>query len=168
LQGAGLHQHRGDRTATLVEPSLDDQALGRAVLGRRQFEHFRLQQHVLEQVVDALTRLGRHRNDRHVAAILLGHHLVGDQLLLHAIGVGFALVDLVDRHDHRHLGRLGVVDGLDRLGHHAVVGRHHQDDDVGGRGAARPHRGEGLVARGVEEGDDTARRGRRDTRRCAA
>jgi hypothetical protein len=67
------------------------------------------------------------------------------------------LVDLVDRHHQRHAGRLGVVDGFDGLRHHAVVGRHHQDDDVGGLGAARTHGGERLVARGVEEGDHAAR-----------
>ena len=55
------------------------------------------------------------------------------------------------------LGGLGVVDRLDRLGHDAVVGRHHQDDDVGDLGAARAHGREGLVAGGVEEGDRLAR-----------
>ena len=40
-----------------------------------------------------------------------------------------------------------------RLRHDAVVGRHHQDDDVGHLGAAGAHGGERLVARRVEEGD---------------
>ena len=51
------------------------------------------------------------------------------------------------------LGGLGVVDGLDRLRHDAVVGRDHQHDDVGDVGAAGAHGGEGLVAGRVEEGD---------------
>jgi hypothetical protein len=42
---------------------------------------------------------------------------------------------------------------LDGLRHHAVVGRHHQDDDVGGLGAAGTHGGERRVAGGVQEGD---------------
>ena len=42
---------------------------------------------------------------------------------------------------------------LDGLRHHAVVGRHHQDDDVGDLGAAGPHGGERLVARRVDERD---------------
>ena len=67
--------------------------------------------------------------------------------------VGVGPVHLVDGHDDRHLGRLGVVDGLDGLGHHAVVGRHHEDDDVGGLGATGPHGGEGGVARRVDERD---------------
>ena len=75
-----------------------------------------------------------------------------DELALDAVRLGARLVDLVHRHDDGHLGGLGVVHRLHRLRHHAVVGRHHQDDDVGGLGAARPHGGEGLVARRVEEG----------------
>jgi hypothetical protein len=51
-----------------------------------------------------------------------------------------------------------VLDGLARLRHHAVVGRHHQDHDVGGLGATGTHGGEGLVAGGVEERDHAARR----------
>ena len=45
-----------------------------------------------------------------------------------------------------------------RLGHDAVVRRHHENDDVGRLGAAGAHRREGFVARGVEERDDAARR----------
>ena len=52
--------------------------------------------------------------------------------------------------------RLGVVEGLDGLGHDAVVGRHDQDDDVGDLGAPGPHGGERLVARGVDERDQLA------------
>jgi len=51
------------------------------------------------------------------------------------------------------VGPLGVLDGLHRLGHHAVVRRHHQNHDVRGADSAGPHGGEGSVARGVQEGD---------------
>lgn len=37
-----------------------------------------------------------------VAAELLAHHLVTQQLLLHPLGVGLRLVALVHRHNHRH------------------------------------------------------------------
>jgi hypothetical protein len=50
-------------------------------------------------------------------------------------------------------GRLGVIDGFDRLRHDAVIGRHHQHDDVGDLGAAGTHRGERGVARRIDEGD---------------
>ena len=45
-----------------------------------------------------------------------------------------------------------MVDGLDRLGHHAVVCCNHDDGDVRDLRAARTHRGKGGVARGVDEG----------------
>ena len=46
-----------------------------------------------------------------------------------------------------------MADRLDRLLHDAVIGGDHQHDDVGDVGAARPHRGKGLVAGGVDKGD---------------
>lgn len=46
-----------------------------------------------------------------------------------------------------------MVDGLNGLRHDAVVGRHHQNGDIGEHGAARTHGGEGLVSRRVKEGD---------------
>ena len=51
-----------------------------------------------------------------------------------------------------------MADGLLGLGHHAVVGRTHQNHDVSGLSATGAHRREGLVARRVEEGDGAARR----------
>ncbi len=46
-----------------------------------------------------------------------------------------------------------VVDRLDRLGHDTVVGRDHEDRDVGDLRAARTHGGERLVAGSVDERD---------------
>ena len=68
-------------------------------------------------------------------------------------GVGVRVVDFVDRHDDRHLGRAGMVERLEGLRHDAVVGGHHQHDDVGDVGPARAHGAEGGVAGRVEERD---------------
>ena len=84
-----------------------------------------------EQVVDADALLGRHVDEHVLAAPLFGNDAVFHQLLAHAVGRGAGLVDLVDGDHDRHVGRLGVVDRLDRLRHDAVVGGHHQHDDVG-------------------------------------
>ena len=51
------------------------------------------------------------------------------------------------------LAARGVVDGFERLRHDAVVGRDHQDDDVGDLGAAGAHAGEGFVAGRIDEDD---------------
>ena len=122
---------------------------------------------VVEQVVDAEVLQGGDLDHDGVAAPGLGDEAVLGELLHDPVGVGVLAVDLVDGHDDRDLGRLGVVERLDGLGHHAVVGRHHQDDDVGGLGATGPHGGERLVARGVDEGDGLAVLGRPGRHRCA-
>ena len=80
-------------------------------------------------------------------------HLVLQQFGAHAFRPGVGLVDLVDRHDHRNLRRLGVVDRFHRLRHHAVIGRDYQHHDVGHLGAARAHRGKRGMTRRVDEGD---------------
>ena len=110
----------------------------------------------LQQIVDALAGLGGDGADDGLAAPLLGHQLILGELLLDALGVGLRLIHLVNGHDDGDVGRLGVVDGLNRLGHDAVVGGHHQDGHIGDHGAAGAHGGEGLVAGGVQEGDGLA------------
>ena len=146
-QGAALDQHGGDHAAAAVEPGLDDGALRLAVRVGPQVEQLGLELDRLDQLVEVGALGGADRHALHVAAEVLEHDVVAQELLLDPVRAGVRAVDLVDRHDHRHVRRLGVADRLDRLRHHAVVGRHHQDDDVGDRGTARPHRREGGVAR---------------------
>ena len=158
IEGAGLDQHGGHRAAALVEPRFDhDASSGRC--GRSlEFEHLGLQQYLFEQFVDALPGLGRYRDERSVAAELLRHYVVLQELLLHFFRVGFVLVDLVDRDHQRHFGGLCMVDCLDRLGHHTVVRCDDEDHQVGDFRPARAHRREGFVARGIEEGNHATRR----------
>ena len=101
-------------------------------------------------------RLGRDVDEHRVAAPLLGLEPELGHLGAHAVGRGAFLVDLVDRDDDRHVGRLRVVDGLAGLRLHAVVGGDHDHGDVRRLGAAGTHGGERLVARRVEEGDRLA------------
>ena len=93
-----------------------------------------------------------------VAALIGRLQAARGELVDDARGVGFGLVDLVDRDDDGHVGGAGVVDGFQRLGHDSVVGCYDDDDDVGDFGSAGAHAGEGLVAWGVEE-DDLAAEG---------
>ena len=46
---------------------------------------------------------------------------------------------------------------FDGLRHHAVVGGHHQNHNIGGFGTACTHGGKRFVTRGVEEGNHAAR-----------
>ena len=132
LQRAGLHQHRGHRAAALVQAGFDHQAPWRRLDRRLQFQHFGLQQHLLEQVVDALPVLADTGDERRrVAAVFLGHHFLDHQLLLDASGLasGLSILLIATTMGTRPPWR---ADGFSRLRHDAVVGRHHQDDDVGG------------------------------------
>ena len=81
-----------------------------------------------------------------------GHEVVLGQALLRLLRICITQIDLVDRHQDRAARSLGVLDGLDGLRHHAVVGRDDEHDDVGDRGAARAHGSKGRVARRVDEG----------------
>ena len=159
-QGAALDQHGADRTAAALQLGLDDDAFGGAVRVGLQVQDLGLQVDRLEQLVEVRPLQGRDRHLERLARHALDDDLVLQQLGAHAVRIGLRLVDLVDRHDDRHAGGLGVIDGLDRLRHDAVVGRHHQHDDVGHLGAAGAHGGERLVARRVDERDLLADRRR--------
>ena len=96
---------------------------------------------------------GGNRHHDHVAAPIFGQQAAIGELLLDALGLRVGLVDLVDGHDDGHAGGSGVIDGFEGLRHDAVVGRHHQDHDVGDLGAAGAHARERFVAGRVDEDD---------------
>ena len=153
-EGSGLDQHRRDRTATLVELGLDRDTAGVLVRVRTQVEtRVGGEQHRIQKVLDARALPGRHVDEHHVAAVLLRDETVLGELLAHPARVRVGLVDLVDGNDDRNLGGLGVVQGLHRLGHDAVVGGDHEDREVGHLRTTGTHGGERLVTRGVDEGD---------------
>nr|AAG49549.1 unknown [Myxococcus xanthus DK 1622] len=159
LQRAFLHQHRGDGPRPRSSLAFDDGAHRRTERVGGQLEHLGLEGQVLQQEFQVLLRL---RGDGHhdgVPAPLFRHEFVGGQVLLHAVQVRGRQVHLVDGDDDGHLRRLRVLDGLHRLGHHAVVRGHHQHHDVRHVGATGAHGREGLVARRVEERHVTARGG---------
>ena len=114
----------------------------------------------LQQQVEVHPLLGRHIDEHRAAAPLFGNQSAVAKLLLHAVRLGLRLVDLVHRHDDRHVRRLRVVDRLQRLRHHAVVGRDDDHHNVGDLGAARAHPGKRLVTRRIQE-DDLAPKRRR-------
>ncbi len=151
-----LHDHRGHRAASRLEVRLEHDPARLALDPGRQLLHLGHQNDLLEQALDPRALEGRDLDHDRVAAPGLGHQLALGELLEHARRIRIGPVHLVDRHDDGDLGRLGMVDGLDRLGHDPVVGRHHKDDDVGHLRAAGPHRREGGVARRVDERDPVA------------
>jgi hypothetical protein len=155
-QGAGLDQGGRNRAAIAVHASLDDRAdRGALGVGLEVLEVGHEEDHV-DEVVEAEATLRGDGHERRVAAVLLDDDAGLGQLGLDPIRIGIRLVHLVEGDDDRHLGRLGVADRLERLGHDPVVGRDHDDGDVGDLGPPGAHGREGLVARRVEEDDPTA------------
>ena len=140
-------------TTTGVEVGFQHHTLGAAGRVRRELFDLGDQGELFDEVVDTQVLLGRHLDTDGVTAPGLGNEFLLGQLRQHALHVGVLLVDLVDGHDHGHTGRAGVADGLDGLGHHTVVGSHHQHDDVGHLRTTGAHLGERRVTRGVDEGD---------------
>ena len=153
LERAALDQDGHDGAAARVELGLDHGAGGIRVRVGGELLDLGGQQQTLEQVVDAVVRLGRHVHEHRVPAPLLRLEAELGHLRAHAVGLRAFLVDLVDRHDDRHVGRLRVVHGLAGLRAHAVVGGDHDHGDVRGLGTTGTHGGERLVARGVQERD---------------
>ena len=158
IQSTRLHQDSGHRAAALVQTRFDDQTLGCGLHRGLEFQHFGLQEHLLEQVVNAHTGFGRDGDKRRFATEFFGHNFFRNQLGTHALDVRIGLVHLVDGNNDRHTGCFGVLDGFFGLRHDAVVTSHHQDDDVGGLCTTGTHGREGLVTGGVQERDHAARR----------
>ncbi len=153
-QRSALDQHGGHGAATAVEVRLDGHTLSLHVgVGPQVQGGVGGQQDRLFQRRDVGAGLRGDVDEHRVATEILCHQIVFGELSPDLGRIGALFVDLVDRHHNGHVGRLRVVDGLHRLRHHAVIGGHHQDRDVGGLGTAGTHGGERLVTRGVDEGD---------------
>ena len=135
---------------------------GRALVRvRLEVENFRLQQNLIEQLVDVRSLL---RRDLACESVVPPNSSSTTPCCRRScftlLGFACGQVDLVDRDDHRHAGVLGVRDRFDRLRHHRVVRRDDEDDDVGDLRTARAHGRERFVARRVEERDVLAARQR--------
>jgi hypothetical protein len=96
---------------------------------------------------------GRDLDEGGFTAPIIRHQPLFLELLAHLHRIGVGMIALVHRHDDRALGSLGVAERLERLRHHAVVGRDHEHNNVGDIRAPGAHGAERGVTRRVEEGD---------------
>ena len=118
--------------------------LPRVVSG--ELEHFGLKEDGVEKLGDALLLERGYLAEDRRAAPFLGLEPKLRELGLHPVDVGLGQVDLVDRDYDGDLGGLRVVDGLAGLGHHAIIRRDDEDDNISDIGAASPHFREGRMA----------------------
>ncbi len=159
-----LHKNCRHRAAPAIELGFDDRTNRLASRRRLGCANIRDEADHFQKQVEILALLGGDF-DEDGALIAGARPLFGNQaairkLLLHAVRIRFRFVDLVDGHDDRNIGRLRVVNGFKCLRHHAIVGGHHDHNDVRDLGAARSHARKRFVARRIEE-DNLASRGGR-------
>ena len=152
LERAFLHENGCDRTTTDVEVRLEHNALGSGIGVSTKLFDLGDQQDLIEQVIDTNVLQCRDLLGDDVATEGLCNQVMLGELCEHPCWVRIFTVDLVDRNDDRHFSGLGVTQRFNRLWHYAVVGRYHQDDNVGRVRATRAHCGEGLVTRGIDKG----------------
>ncbi len=147
------HAHNDGRggSSTLLELGFNDRASWRRPRIRFQLEDLRLQADHLEQIVDAGPLGGANGTANDVASPILRRQTPLLELRLSLIDIGCRQIDLIDRDHQLNLGRLGMVDGLNRLRHQAVVSSHHEHNDIGDVRAAGSHSGKSGMARRVEE-----------------
>ena len=148
-----LHDDRRHRTTPDLELALDDGPYCPSRWVRLKVLDFGDERDQFEEIVDAIAGERRDLGGDDIATEFLDHDVVLGQGCPDRIRVGSRQVHLVDGDDHWNSGCLGMIDGLGRLRHHAVVGCHHDDHDVGDVRPAGPQRGERLVTRCVDEGD---------------
>ncbi len=148
-----LDEQRSYVAASLVERGLDDRTLGATLGIGLEVEHLGLQEHFLQQLVNAVTLLSRDLLALVLTAPVLDEDVHVGELLTDLIGVSTRLIHLVDSEYHRYAGRLGMVDRLDSLRHDGIVGRDDDDGYICHLGTTGTHSGKGRVTRRIEEGD---------------
>src|SRR5690606_38363517 len=155
-QSTVLDQHGCYRTTTLVKTRFDHDTAAWRRRGCLELENFGLQQHGFEQLINAGTHLGGHRNERRVTAPLFRHHIQRGQAVLDVVRIGFGLVDLVDCNDQGHPSGFRMLDRFLCLRHDAIISCHHQDHDIGRLRTTGTHGGKRGVTRGIQEGHHAA------------
>ena len=152
-ESAVLNEEGRDRTSALVKTCLDDRTLCKSVGIGFKLLHLGNEKHVLEELVDALTRLCRNGYAYNVAAPVLANEVVLGELFLYLVGVCTLFIHFVDSNDYLHSRGLCMVDGLNRLRHDTVVCGNYKDSDIGDVRTSCTHGCECLMSRSIEEGD---------------
>ncbi len=148
-----LHEDGGHVSAALVKGCLDYCTLGQAVGVGFEVKDLRLEKHFFKKLVDVESLLGRDVLRLDFAAPIFNEQVHAGKLFLDALGVGVGAIDLVDGKNDGYVGRLGVTDGFLGLGHDRIVGRNHNNGNVGNLSTTGSHGREGLVTGSIQKGD---------------
>ena len=124
-QRAVLHQHCGHRSAAAVELGFEHHTSSGAL--RRSFELAQVgdQGNHFHQQVQIGFLFRRHIYEHRLATPIFRHQPAIGELLFHAVRQSLRLIDFVHRHDDGNFRGVRVVNRLQCLRHHAVIGRNH-------------------------------------------
>jgi len=153
LQRAVLHQQGGNHTLGAVHLCFDDGS-NHASLGVGLYFHAVSNQvDRFQQIFDILPEFCRDRHYNGIAVPFIRYQTGICQLALDEVRVGSVQVNLVHGNNNRHPGGAGMGNGFPRLRHDAVVGCHHQDNNIRSLGTAGAHGGKCRVTGSIQEGD---------------
>jgi hypothetical protein len=147
VQGPALNEDGCDRAAAAIELRLNHGAFGRAIWIGLEVEDFRLQADHFEQLVDIRFLDGGDFDVHHLTAHRFHLDLMLQKVGADAIGLCVGLSILLMATMIGTLRGLGMMNGLDRLRHHAVIGGDNEYNKVGDLGAARRMAGETRLGR---------------------
>ena len=153
LQGPGLDEDGGNNTPPFVQGGFNNGSNSSFVGVGLKFKDFGFQKDFFEEQFHIQPLFGRDFLVLVFSTPAFNQNIHGRQLLSDFLGVGLRPVNLVNGKNHGHTGRLRVADGLFGLGHHLVVGRNDNDDNVGDFGTPSTHRRKSFVARCIQKGN---------------
>ena len=91
-----------------------------------------------------------------ISSPLFGYDIFGGQFTLDALGIHTLFVNLVNRHNNRHISGLGVFDCFFSLRHNTVICSDNQNHNICTFGSTRTHRSKRGVPRRIEKRNHAA------------
>ncbi len=143
-----LHEQVRDDPLALLDLGFEHDPGGRAGAVALELEHFALEEHALEQLLDPDALERADLDHGRLAAPGFRHDAQAPEGLERPLRVRLGLVDFRQRDDDRGFRRARVRESFLGLLHRTVVGGDDEDDDVDRVGAARAHgRERGVTGR---------------------
>ena len=95
----------------------------------------------------------RNRNKYCTSAPIFRNQFIFRQFLFYSLNIRIRLINLVDGNNNFNSGCLGMVNGLYRLWHHAIIRCHHKNGNIGGIRTTHTHCRKCLMSRCIQEGN---------------
>jgi len=151
FQGTVLDQHGGHITTALVQRRFNHITNSFPVWIGLEFKQISFQQDFFQQFVDVQPLFGRNILRLVFATPIFHQEVHLSQCFLDFLRIGTGFVHLVDGKYDGYIGSRSVVDGLNGLRHHIVIGSYNDDGDISDTGSTGTHGSKRLVTRSIQE-----------------